>query len=835
MKVSLNIVKQLIDVDLPPVDQLVMRINQRLGEVEQVIDLGAKYLDAKIVQVVECQKHPNADKLSITKIDDGGVVKGVERDGAGLVQVVCGAPNVRSGMWAVWLPPNSVVPETFEEAEPFYLTPKELRGVVSNGMLASEKELGLSSDHQGIVDIQAVDLAEGHTLTTGASFASVFGLDDVIIDIENKMFTHRPDLFGQLGVAREISAIIQENPPIDQDEDTRFDNPDWYRLHPQFDQADGLDIEVFNSAIDASPRFMAVAIRGVEIAPSPLWLKCQLVAMGAKLINNIVDLTNYVMLMTAQPVHAYDYDRLRGRKLGVRMAKKGEKLDLLNGKSYQLTVDDIVIADGDGAIGLAGVMGGLDSEVTSATKNIVLEVANFDMYTIRKTSMRHGLFTDAVTRYTKGQSSLQATRAMKRLLDLMPGQQASKVFDLPDRTGQLLDEYVYAPVQLTVDFVNQRLGSNFTGSQIGNILRRANFTLLPADDDEDLLTVTAPYWRTDVEQAEDVVEEVGRLYGFDRLDRELPPRLTGVISKNPARDIKQQIRDKLSSFGANEVLSYSFVHENVLKNAKQDVSQAFRLSNALSPDLQYYRLTVLPSLLDKVHMNIKAGHDEFTLFEIGKGHNKLGYNADDELPKEFSFIDAVYASKKPKQGAVFYVIRHQLNQLARSFGLQLVYRKVGQTVDSAVTAPFELSRSAVVETESGVTIGFIGELRQDVIKNFKLPHYTSAMTLDFDRLATEIAKKPQTYRPLSRYPSVSQDVSIKVPSSQDFMSVKGLIDQIITSHDIEIDVRPISIYQSESDTETKTMSFRLVFTSFETTLSDKDVTPIVQQIENLVI
>ena len=419
MKVSLNIIKQLINFELPPVDELVARVNQQLGGVEEVIDLKAKYGGARIVRVVECAKHPDADRLSVTKIDDGGVVADVPRDDNGLVQVVCGAPNVHANMWAIWLPPKSMVPASFDDDEPFVLDARPLRGVLSQGMLAAADELAIGTDHEGIVEIYEHDVPAGVELTAGARFAEMFGLDDYVLDIENKMFTHRPDCFGQLGVAREIAGIFHQ----------QFTSPEWYKSEQKFAEAEGLELTVTNDASELVPRFMAVAIRNVTVQPSPLWLQCQLVAMGGKPINNIVDATNYIMLMTAQPTHAYDYDKLRGSTLGARMARDGEKVSLLNGKEYELTTDDIVIADGEGVIGLAGIMGGTDTEVSNDTKNIVLECANFDMYALRRTAMRHGIFTDALTRFNKGQSPLQNAAVLKQLMSMVGGVQASEVFD----------------------------------------------------------------------------------------------------------------------------------------------------------------------------------------------------------------------------------------------------------------------------------------------------------------------------------------------------------------------------------------------------------------------
>ena len=358
MKVNLDIVEKLVGFELPPVNELTARVNAQLGGVEENINIGERYAGARIVRVVECVKHPDADRLSVTKIDDGGAVADVERDDRGLVQVVCGAPNVHADMWAVWLPPRTAVPASFDEAEPFVLDARPLRGVLSQGMLAAGDELALNDDHDGIVEITTNDMPDGVELKAGASFAETFGLTGYILDIENKMFTHRPDCFGQLGVAREIAGILGK----------QFTSPEWYKSLQDFAFGDGsLELTVENQASDKVPRFMAVAIAGVEVKPSALWLQCQLVAMGGKPINNIVDATNYVMLMTAQPTHAYDYDKLRGGKLMARMAQSGEKLTLLNGKEYELTVDDIVIADGEGAIGLAGIMDGIVNSRTPPT------------------------------------------------------------------------------------------------------------------------------------------------------------------------------------------------------------------------------------------------------------------------------------------------------------------------------------------------------------------------------------------------------------------------------------------------------------------------------------
>ena len=837
MKVSLNIVKQLINFELPTVDELVARVNQQLGGVEEVIDLGAKYAGARIVRVVECDKHPNADRLSVTKVDDGGAVPDVPRDDNDLVQVVCGAPNVHAGMWAIWLPPKSTVPASFDDDEPFVLDARPLRGVLSQGMLAAADELDIGTDHEGIVEITEHDVPSGAELRVGASFAEMFGLDDFVLDIENKMFTHRPDCFGQLGVAREIAGIFGR----------KFTSPDWYKEEQKFAGGEGLELEVFNDAPELVPRFMAVAIKNVEVKSSPLWLQCQLVAMGGKPINSIVDVTNYVMLMTAQPTHAYDYDTLRGHRLGARLARPGEKVSLLNGKEHELTANDIVIADGEGVIGLAGIMGGSSTEVSSKTKNIVLECATFDMYALRKTAMRHGVFTDALARFNKGQSPLQNAAVLKQLMSMVGGVQASEMFDLK-QFDDWLDDYFdgkYTPANIDIDskFINERLGLDLSGDDICGLLNNVEIKSHGPEEELGYICIQSPFWRTDLELPEDIVEEVGRLYGFDKLPRQLPRRSIKPAPKNPRRQLKQAIRQSLSRAGANEVLTYSFVHERVLKNAEQDPSRAYRLSNALSPDLQYYRTSVLPSLLDKVHANIKAGHDEFMLFEIGKIHDKELPLTDENLPSEQTFVDGVYASKKPRAGAPFYQVRCLIEQLFKDLGIGFTVAEMNAentnenlVYNTEIIAPFEPNRSAWIVGESGEHLGVIGELKQSVCRNFKLPDYTAAFSLDLKKLQALLSDDSQhNYQPLSRFPSISQDISLRSKPDTTHHDLLQMVQRILEeSKGLHCSIKTLGVYQPEN-ADTKTVTFRITFTSYKQTLTDAKVKPIMDSIATAAI
>ncbi len=835
MKISLNTVKELTGLDLPPVDELVHRINQQLGAVEEVIELGDIYRDAKIVRVVECHKHPNADKLSVCKIDAGL---------GELVQVVCGAPNVHADMWAVWLPPESIVPSTYSDAEPFRLGARELRGIMSHGMLAAGDELAINNDHAGIVKIHDNDLKKSTELVPGQSFAETFGLNDTIINIENKMFTHRPDLFGQLGVAREISAILKGLKQQSEDVgDTRFVNPDWYWQMPVFETANTLPLEIFNDVAENVPRFMAVAMENIVVAPSPLWLQTTLLRWGSKSINNVVDVTNYIMLLTAQPTHAYDYDKLIGHKLGARMANDNEAITLLNGKTYHLTPDDIVIADGGKAVGLAGIMGSGTSEVDDKTERIVLEVASFDMYKVRKSSMRHGVFTDALTRFNKGQSYLQNGRVLAELMQIIRqltgAKQASNVFDLPDKHDQLDEPSINGAMTVSASFINDRLGLDLETQQIGDLLRRVNFASYPPGDDPTILEITAPFWRTDIEQPEDVVEEVGRLYGFDKLPRELPRRFTAAASKLAVIQLKQTIRRELEKTGANEVLTYSFVHEQIIKKAGQDPTHAFGLSNALSPDLQYYRLSVLPSLLDKVQLNVRAGYREFRLFEIGKAHFKgVNDRSEPELPAELERLATVLVQTDAKSSP-FYDAKLLLEHIVGSLNIKekISYLAL-DTADLSdypafyeATRMFAGQRSAVVYINNQL-LGVVGEYRNSVIKDFKLPNFTAGFEIDLEVLV-DSASRPN-YRALSRYPSISNDLSLKVSGDTSYQQVYDGLEQIL-SREVgnQIDsgvykIEPVTIYQPEQHGD-KTITIRVEVASGEETLRDEQVNRLLDQ------
>jgi phenylalanyl-tRNA synthetase beta chain len=822
MKISVNWLQEFTDIKLD-IDELVAKIGAQLGEIEEVTALGEQYQDVVVVKVVSVKDHPDADRLHVCLVDDGGATKGVERNGDGLVQVVCGAPNVREGLFVAWLPPGSIVPSTYE-TEQFKLEARPLRGVVSNGMLASGHELAINDNHEGILEVDIDCLP-------GTAFAEVYNLNDVIIDIENKMFTHRPDCFGILGVAREVAGI-QHIP---------FNSPNWYQEALDVTSAGNiLPLEVTNEIPELVPRFMMVPIAGLTVAPSSIMAQTYLTRVGIKPINNVVDVTNLVMYLTAQPLHAFDYDKvaaLDGSKhasIVVRKPKKSEKIALLNGKTIEPRADAIMIASTKYLLAVGGVMGGKDTEVDNNTKNIILECATFDMYSIRKTSMANGLFTDAVTRFNKGQSPLQNDKvlgyAVSILQDITGGQVAGKVHDLKHGS------FKQSEVAITPHFINERLGLQLNSSQVAKHLEDVEFSIKIAGDE---LHVLPSFWRTDIAIPEDIVEEVGRLIGFDNLPLVLPARSITPAQPNPLLSLKSTVRGILARAGANEVLTYSFVHGNILEKAGQNLELAYQLSNALSPDLQYYRLSLIPSLLDKVHSNIKAGYDEFALFEINKSHDKSNIH-EDGLPIEEERLALVVAADKKvgNKGSAYYQAKEYVTNVLEQLGYtDLVFEPTTTHQPKLDTgkqalAPFERNRSAYIKTGSGILVGIVGEFKASVRKNFKLPDYVAGFELDL--LMVQQYKQAKVYKPLSRYPSTTQDISFKVDDSVSYQllasNIQDSLQKATTEHGYVTTIKPLDIYRSEAEKTHKHIAFRISLTHYNRTLTTEEVNKLLDEL-----
>ncbi|MDB5182823.1 MAG: Phenylalanine-tRNA ligase beta subunit [Candidatus Saccharibacteria bacterium] len=828
MKVSLNTADWLSNVDLTKigVDTLIQKIGAQLGAVEEVTHWGPRYDGIVVAKVVGCVQHPNADKLRVCTIDDGGVTQNVARNNEGYVEVVCGAPNAREGIIVAWLPPGSTVPSSIGK-DPFVLGARELRGVVSNGMLGSPKELGIGDDHSGILEINPAEVRK-ELIVPGSPFKKLYSLDDVIIDCENKMFTHRPDCFGTLGVARELAGIQQ----------LKFRSPGWYTEEAHFENAakgNELSYGVKNELIELVPRYMLVGIANVKIGPSPIWLQAYLSRVGIRPINNIVDTTNYIMMITGQPLHAFDFDKVAKNgdaQIIIRSPKKDETITLLDGKTITPREEAIMICNEDKPIALGGVMGGGNSEIDENTKNILIECANFNMYNVRRTSMEHGIFTEAVTRLNKGQSPWQCpvvlAKAIEMVLQVSPG---AEVGGKPADSKHIKHEH--QSVKISAEFVNERLGSNLTLKDIEKLLENVEFKITTVPADKHRLHVMAPFWRMDIELPEDIVEEIGRLHGYSLLPTNLPARSAKAAPHNELLSLKTEIRTILAEAGANEVVTYSFVHGALLKKVGQPAEEAYAIRNALSPDLQYYRLSLTPSLLDKVNMNLRAGYDEFALFELNRTHIRSRGLTDEKVPKELNMLSLVYTAndKTAPEGAAFYQARKYLEFLTHKLGITPRLESLSEEPTDAVYKPFDWKRSAsVTDVATGTYIGIIGEYRSEVRAGLKLPIHSAGFELSQDAFLA--ARKPLAYTVSSRFPSQSQDLTLETPAAVRFNTlVHALEDELKTAnqeHGYTIKTEAQNIYRPD---ELKLRyTFRITISHFERTLVTAEVNALLDNV-----
>jgi phenylalanyl-tRNA synthetase beta chain len=818
MIISINWLKKFTDIDVS-IDELATLIGSRLVEIEDVVKLGDKYEGVIIAKVIECAPLEGSDHLNVTKIDDGGVAQDVERDENGLVQVVCGAPNVRVGLTVAWLPPSSTVPETFNDKEPFVLGARKLRGVMSNGMLASAKELDLYDEHNGILEIDK-------EAEPGASFAELYELDDSLLDIENKSLTHRPDTFGVIGFAREIAAI----------QGKQFKTPKWLTDFPvTFIEKNG-DVQAPEVTIDnaeLSAKYAAVVLSDADGSlSSPVEIQSYLARVGVRPISAVVDVTNYLMMLTGQPLHAFDYDKLCALNNGkadihVRAGRQGETLELLDGRTIEISDNDIIIANGDVPVALAGAMGGAATEIDDTTKNIILESATFNLYNLRNTQMRHGIFSEAITRFTKGQPPLLSEPMLAeavRLLGELTG--AKRVSDVVQTTT---DTMTNEAINITAEEVNKVLGSKFTLSDVVETLGNAEF-ICTVDEKGTAVSVVAPFWRSDIHITEDIVEEVGRLNGFDSIEPTLPRRDFRAVAPADFDQLRAKIRQALSRAGANEVLNYSFVHGDLLQKAGQKPKDSYRITNSLSPDLQYYRQTLTPSLLQLIHPNIKSGFDSFALYELNKAHVKIAGMDDDGTPMEIDYVALTVVNKKPMHGAPYYAAKKYLDYLAKSFELEFVYSPIEKDVDNPGSAPYEYRRSAMVHDRvSGEYIGIVGEYRKSVQKAFKLPEYVAGFEIDPRGIENATIQNGLRYAPLSRYPSTERDVCFQVTQSVTYADIVDAAQRVLAASELTSSVEPVDIYQPD-DTDVKNITVRIKLVSHQRTLAAEEINTVIDEV-----
>ena len=743
MKFSYNWIREYVPALDTPARHLERLITMRTAECEGIEEAGTLLAQACAARVVAVEPIPGSHNVKAV----------VETAAYGENVVVCGAPNCRAGMTSVYAPVGK----------------KVIHGVESDGMLASGAELGINRDAAGILESEAITRCA----------------PDYIIEIDNKSITHRPDLWGHFGMAREVAAILR-HPLCD---------PVQPALIPSGPPAIGVAIE----DLDLCPRYSALVFENVTVRPSPLWLQYRLTAIGLNPINNIVDMTNFIMSELAQPMHAFDRDLLNGDTIFIRRARDGEYFLALNEQDFTLRPSNLVIADAKGAVALAGVIGGMDSAIVEGTTRIVLESACFNAASVRRTSAALKLRTDASMRFEKSQDPANTVRGLARAVELL--QELSPGIRL---VGGLADQRkastAPAPILLPMDWLIRKLGKEVSSGEVSDILQRLSFGV--SAHAPGVFSVTVPSWRAtkDVSVKDDLVEEVGRMIGYDSIEPRPPAVLTTVPPDNPERGFLRHARSIFAGQGFTEVYNYSFVVEADARAFGMDPAGHVTVANPIAPNQSLLRMSLLPELRGNVLENSKHS-DSFRIYEIGREIHKQPRG----LPREIPHLAAAIYSKEGDGAAGLFEMKRAAQCLMPG-------------AEARPTAPRQYehpARAAEIHWR-GTVVGRLFELHPSLAGG------RTAM-LDLDLTVVESAATgPERYTPIRRYPSSAFDISVVARERELTADLReklaALAGPLLESIEYQRQYSGPPLPEG-----TKSVSFRLTVGSAERTLSSEEV------------
>ena len=641
MKVSLNWIRDYVklpaDADLK---KLAFDLTMSTVEVEDTVDLGAAFHDMVVGVINTIEQHPNADKLKICKTDIGG----------GRVEdIVCGGSNLREGMKVAVALPGSVC-RWHGEGEPVEIKKSKLRGVESYGMICGAVEIGLESLFPSTEEAHILDLSE-FGAPAGTPLADALDLNDIILEIDNKSMTNRPDLWGHYGIAREIAALY-DLPMV---EFPRFDR--------NVENTSGFHVTVEDT--ERCPRYLSAQIESLYVKPSPYQMQSRIWKVGMRPINALVDVTNYVMLATGQPTHAFDSDHIAGHVI-VRRAGEGEKLLLLNGKELALSSDDLVIADDAGVVGLAGVMGGAKDSILSTTHRVILEIANFDAKGIRRTALRYDNRTEASARYEKAIDPERCDQAfdlsMQLFRELYP---EMKVTGLVDQYPTHLKQ---AEIDVALSWLERRLGKRLPPEEIKHKMELLGYTITFSGDN---MHVVVPTWRStgDVSIQADIMEEVARMYGYENFEAEpITTSFDGAINQLD-KDLERHIKEYLAiRCGMQEVFNYPWMDEQFVNAVLQSTDGILYLSTPPSPAEKYIRSSLLPNLCKDVVKNERY-YSEFAIFETAQVFRDENYTSPyderEKLPSQRKNVAGAFASAGKDVTALFRKAKGVIEMMPR--------------------------------------------------------------------------------------------------------------------------------------------------------------------------
>lgn len=776
MKISLNWIKDFVEVsENINASELAKTITLSTCEVEGYEETGSHLKDVVTAQVIKIDKHPDAEKLSLVTVDYGGDE----------LQVVCGASNFSVGdivplaREGVTLPGDFVIKKT------------KIRGVESCGMLCAEDELGFSDDHLGLMVLPK-------NTTPGVTLDKLFPDQlDVVMEIDNKSITHRPDLWGHYGFARELGAIY--NKPVK-------------ALVLDLDSLTGsgekiIDVEVV--AEELVPRFSGLSLDNISIGSSPIWIQHRLTRVGLRPINNMVDLTNYVMLELGQPMHAFDADKIAGKKLIVRLADTGTKVMTLHQKEAELTGKDLTICDSDGASVVAGVVGGMDSGVVDTTTRVFLEAANWDPVTIRKTSTRIGLRTDASKRFEKSLDPEMSMLSIQRATELMrltnPNLRiCGSPVDIVNKTNK--------PIQIEIDteFICRRLGKHLADETIVDILITLGFNV---ERNGSHLSVGVPSYRRtkDVSIPEDLVEEIGRIHGFNNIEPLAPVFPIERPVFNHQHQFEYLTKSVLSKSKYHEVVNYPLTNQSVEDLFAFKAEGIMKLKNPVADHQNQMRTSLLPHFIESIQNNQKIGID-FKLFEIGRVYRKI---VSGEILESNRLICNV-STKKTKPGDAFFRLKNDLSGLFSK--LQIGGISYDPLKPEGLKEYQHKHISALI-TSTEAVLGKIYTLSPFFMDRLNLKEDVCIAELDFD-LMFSTGKQQYLYEVPPKYPSVFFELSLVVPRKTNF---KELSDRIFAVSTLVSKVDYLDVYYSKELEGKKSISISVEFRSLEKTLEPEEV------------
>ncbi|MBU1446238.1 phenylalanine--tRNA ligase subunit beta [Patescibacteria group bacterium] len=788
MKVSLNWIKDFVDIDTTKEPQkLADLITVRTAEVEEVADLAGNFKNMVVGKIEKIGPHPDADKLQVTQTNVGGKT----------LQIVCGASNIYEGMLAPVAMSGAMV-RWHGEGDPVELKPTKLRGVLSDGMLCAGEEIGVESKIDGIYDLTGVGFKEGTALS------KVFSKDDVVIEIDNKSLTHRPDLWGHYGIAREIAAITGK--PLKKMDLSKVKFPS---------SGESPKIEVKN--FDLCPRYCGVIITGIVVKESPDWLKERLMAIGYRPISNIVDITNYVMAELGQPLHAFDKNYIKGWII-VRNAEKGEKITTLDGQERKLDEKTLLIADHEKAVAIAGIMGSENSEINDGTTEIIIESANFNPESIRKSSTRLGLRTEAVQRFEKSLDPVLAETAMRRtcqlILEVCPGAKIA---------GPFTDVNQGLPKPLKVDLdvqkVSSKIGVSISLEEAQKMLESLDFETVKKS--EKILTVKIPSFRAtkDVSIEDDLVEEITRLYGYENIDPTLPDLPIIVPMRNKERTLKHEVRKQLAFvFGMTEIYNYSFYGKDEMTKALIEDKDHIELQNYLSQDQTHLRTTLVPNMLKNIVSNLRF-YEDIKIFEIGRTYREIGQY----FPLEEKWIGGAIAHKKNQKMSPFY----EAKSIVTEFLKQFFKCEVEISEQSKAPSYAHPSRCAKIKYQ-GQVIGNVFEVHPLVLSNFEIQAATAMFELNFTKMCS-FDENFVKYSQIPKFPGIEIDVSVVIDSTKKVAELEKAIMK--ADENLIKRVRLFDIYEGENVGQgEKALAFRVLLQAIERTLTDEEMAKIQQKI-----